>query len=315
MIFALLFLLLSIYYYIKYDVTFRHKGAGMSSDYLLIILNFLKLYFNCFVIFKIGQLYQNNISKVNHNKYLYIIIIVGYILTLNSSLQALFIGFYTFLLFPKLFFLKGIKVSFFLCVLLIALFGVIYVGIANKVGYEVAEDLIFSETFRIDKVIIERISTFQISFLYYLSNLNIEENLSMFWQEFTNTFNNLKILIGYKKGVKVDPWSINRLNYLNISKDYNFDAGASPGYFGSLVMMFPISIILLFYKVYVLRLISACRFKMNIIGRFIFMMLTLYPLFISPNTMVNPLSPDFIYILLIIIALREIIQSTRQNSL
>jgi len=304
MIFALVFLLLSIYYYIKYDLTFRHKGAGMSSDYLLIILNFLNLYFNCLIIYKFVRLHQNKTSEANEH-IIYIIIIIGNILTLNSSLQALYIGGYFFLLFPKLFFLKGLKIIYFLFFILISLLGIIYIGIANKVGYEVAQELVFSSTYRIDRIVIQRISTMHISFLYYLSHLDIEQNFSILWQEFMYTFDNLKILLGYEKGLRSDPWSINRLNFLNISKYYNIDAGASPGFFGSVVMMFPVSILLLFYKVCVLRLISECRIKMNIIGRFLFMMLTIYPVFMTPNSLVNPLSLYFIYVLLILTALHE----------
>jgi hypothetical protein len=302
---SLVYIILSYYYFTEYDIKFRQTGSGLSSDYYLILQYFLRLYFDAFLIFKILELSYK--KKKSGNTLVVVLILISTILSVNSSLQILTIAACIALIFyPKLFF-HNYRLNIYTIIAALTLFlGVFLTGIANKVGnFNDTLKLLNSTEFNYQKTFMSRISTMQISYIFYSSNFDLEKNLKIFSDEFRYTFDNIFILLGGEKKSRNDPWSINRLNHLNISVIDQPKAGTSPGFFGSFLMIFPFSLPLLLYKLYFLRLLSRYKTKFNLVTMFFLIMLVIYPIFISPLSLVNFSSNNFLIIILITAALYE----------
>ena len=302
---SILYLLLSFYYFLNYSIRFRHTGSGISSDYYLILQYFLRIYFDAFLIFKILKLSHER--EKPKNTFVLLIILISTILSINSSLQILTVAAYLGIIIYPTLFIKKYRLNLY-TIIIVTTFssGVILTGIANKVGnYKDAIELINSTSYDIQRIFMTRVSTMQISYLYYSSNFDLERNIKIFFNEFKYTFDNILILLGGEKKSREDPWSINRLNHLNISVIDLERAGTSPGFFGSFLMIFPFSLPLLLYKLYFLRLLSRYKTRFNIVTMFFLMMLVLYPIFISPLSLVNFSSTYFLIITLITVAIYE----------
>lgn len=308
-LFSCLFLILSIYYFLNYSIRFRHVGAGLSSDYLLIIHYFLRSYFNAYLV----VILLHTIGGCERPKFLRlisIIVISGNLLSLNSSLQIVYISGYLVMSFlPHLLKVRGLKILYVGFIGLVIVSNVIILGLANKVGGYSAALEFLGHNADIFVLLGQRLSTMQISLIYYLNDLDLQTSMAVFFDEFIYNFDNINILLGGEKSYRSDPWSINRLNFLNISRAYNVDAGTSPGLLGSLIMLWPLCIVLLCYVVYILRLLSSFKLDFGPLGGFFAVILILYPLFLSPLSLINVFSTLTINTILILSAINYSLKS------
>ena len=308
-LFSILFLVLSVYYFRNYSINFRHVGSGLSSDYLLIIHYFLRSYFNAYLVVVLMDILGGDRRPIGLKK-ISIIVIIGNFLSLNSSLQIIYMSGYFIMAFrPQLLKVTGYKSLYVGITAVVVILNVFLLGFANKLGgYRSAIDFMTTNS-EILILLGQRVSTMQISFLYYLNNLDLFENLAVLFKEFTYNFDNLNILLGSEKYSRADPWSVNRLNFLNISKVYNLDAGTSPGLVGSFVMIWPLSIVIISYLLYVMRLLSSFKLDFGPLGGMFVLILIFYPLFLSPWSLINAFSTYTLNTIFIIAAIKYSLKS------
>lgn len=253
-----LFLYLAVKFYYQYGLRYRHSGDLLSdSDSYVIILTCLKYYFTMFLLLKIADLsFDLKICKIDT-----VSIILGAIafyFATSASFDMLKILVAILLLwhiFTKVnFFLTNFKkfklIHTFLTVLALSVgfFSILFFGLANKMGVEVAYDLLISGTlFDFLLIPIARLSVHFYSLAYHLTYTLFDFDFQM--QSIPNVIQNLNFRVSHLFGLeaqKPDIVSSARLNSLSIYLDPRDRNGASPGLIGSIffIPFFPFNILI-----------------------------------------------------------------------
>lgn len=267
-----IFLYLAVKFYLQYGLKYRHSGDLLSeSDGYVIILTCLKYYFTLFLLLKIADLsFDLKIGKVDT-----VNIIVGAVAFYFATsaafdmlriLVALLILWYIFTNIN--FFLKNfqkfklIRTFMILIVISIGFFSILFIGLANKMGIEVAYDLITGGTILDFFLIpIARLSIHFYSLSYHLTYTLFSFDFQM--QTIPNVIQNLNFRVSHLIGseaVKPDIVSSARLNSLSIYLDPRDRNGASPGLIGSIffIPFFPFSaLISVLYVSFIYRKIES----------------------------------------------------------
>jgi len=323
----LMFFIFSVNYFIKYNLTFRHSGEKTLSGegFQVIIVLALKSYFKAFLFFVLIKK-LNDLVVSKHEVRICILISICYYLTLAASLDMLYIILAIILglkfdnvLFSNLKKKSLMSKNFKLIVLGILVISIIFVGNANKIGFERAYDKFTDsdETNQIYLNTVRRISTWYISVMVLGEKDLFDNTMSYTSLEgvFNNTFNRLNSIVGDKEKINKDGiWSINRMNYIQIFKTNDRDiTGASPGLIASFFYLpfFPLNIILMaIYTVFILRYFdNAFIFKKKNFTPLLLLILLFFliPVLDSPLDLINIIGPTFIYAILFLGVLDRII--------
>jgi hypothetical protein len=311
--FAVAFFSLSIYFFLSYDISFRHTSRlsdGGSLIYILYITRTLALYSILRVIIAI----TNGEVIRKHQKISVILVALGLLLTTTSSLQVLdfFMALFasvanTHTLNKRFNSISAIKM--FIPALLL-LSAVIYFGVANKVGFEAA--LVFFKEFggELIKSSFLRVSTSFVSGGF--SSLNSFQNyldFSVFDKIYSTFIYRIQLVFPFIDfGINGEYLNtVNRMNYLNITKVPSLErAGASPGLIASFLYLplYPVSLIIvgLYIKILISRV--DCLLRSNTTPSIIVSICILIyfrPLLESPLSIFVIIDPVFFVFLILIV--------------
>lgn len=328
-----LYVLFSLKFYLDHGLKFRHSGQSLSSvSFYVTIMFFLKQYVRCYILFALLRL-----IVLNKYKPLFIelvLSIAGTFLSLSaaSDIPLLLIPFLLLILPER--FLKSLATKrkfdgknltstlfkgFFACLVGLMM---VFVGLANK--YSSKEVLGVASNPLLQDIIIRSVTT-RVS-MSLASLMNVGNNY-LFDTDVQETsilapLNNVELRytnalkVGYKQ--KSDPWSINRLNYLNTYKSTHQRAGASPGLIASGLYYpyFPFNLVFLaIYIMIVLRPLNALLDGLRL--PWITLLALLYfiiPLFqITYERFINFIDPSFLYFVCYYSALHTLYNLRQEN--
>lgn len=310
-----IYLFSAIDFFLNYESSFRHKSRLSDAGPFVAILFALKPIVDFLILLML-------IYKVNGTKFGVItrisllFITIASLISINSSLQIVLIPIILILWFKPDMFLQRSKISFtkMLLVLFLApimLTGVLFVGIGNKIGYEILlSDRVFGYIYSILGELTTRVSTSLITltmlwdyaegdFLKYIE-LSYGAGESLF-STFQNRFS---LLIGSEFDSSLIA-TVDRTNFLLLFREYHPRAGASPGILGSMYYfpLFPMGFVFipLFY-VYLFRRISShmkSSTEVNVFFLFSISYLSL-GLFESPLNFLMIVDPIFFLMIFVI---------------
>lgn len=322
LLFSILFLITSIHFFLNFSINFRHKVAISESGGLIIIMFFFRIYFKVFIL-KYLFYFFNGIKIRKSDRFILFLVLLGFLFSLNSSWDAIFIFVLIVILLKKegqVFYtptIKNIKAIagkyFKVLLVVITLFAVVFIGYANKIGSE-NTIILFSQTEILFLKVIKRLSVWYISVL--TAGVNFFENSYYALEPLAGTvesvFYRVQVLVGMETS-KPEVWSVNRMNFLHLFiENTNPRTGSSPGVFASVfyLPLFPLNtLVIASFIVYILRkftdALKAKKNKISTSGLFV-MVFFLVPLFESPVNLINILDKPFIYFLFFLAIVRSI---------
>ena len=312
-VFSLIFLVSALFFFQNYSMSFRHRESMSEAGGVVILMFGLRALFKVIILYYLFKKLSGE-EVNNFKKTILGLVIVSYAISINSSLDVIFIfvSFVIILNKTHLFLQSGTISSVkIITVGLLAAFvvaSIAFLGIANKIGTDSALTLFSNgDTLKFVSVhILKRLSTHFISIITagenYYRDINIISELIEF--QFNNLINRFYILFGKSEAIRSDIWSVNRLNYLRLFIDTdNPKTGSSPGIIASvfyLPNLYLGLLIIAIFTVTIFRKFDALLkeikgYKLNFIGNFILIFFML-PILDSPLDLINVLSPSFIYL-------------------
>ena len=264
---TVLFLYFSVKFYFEYGLSYRQVGSVISeSAGYVILLTILKIYFSMFIFCKLADLsFDLKLHKVD-----VITLLLGSLSFYFSSSAAfdmlkilvsllLVFMFYSNLnvfvvQYRKISYFRGVlKAIVYALILTFSFVAILYFGLANKMGYDGAYELIFGGTlFQFIVVPLSRLSVHFYTLAYHLT-YNIF-NFDFQLESLSNVIENLAFRLSHLFGLdyqKPDVVSSARLNSLSIYYDPRDRNGATPGLLGSIffIPFFPFSVFISIYYV------------------------------------------------------------------
>lgn len=313
LLFSLFFLFVSISFFIRYDISFRHTSRisdGGALIYSLYLMRSLAIY----AVLRVIIATTNGVIIRRYDKLSVLLIALGLLLTTTSSLQVLEFLMALFALkanagnLNKRFSLIGAMKISVPALLVVAM--VIYFGIANKLGFKEAFVFITHSGSELIKNSLLRVSTSFVSGSF--SSLGSFQNyldLSIIEKIYSTFLYRVQLLLPF---VDIDVGggylnTVNRMNYLNISTDTSLEkAGASPGLIGSFLYLplYPISLlaVCLYSKILISRI--DCLFKKEATPSVLVLvciLIFLRPLLESPLSIFVVIDPVFFAFLILVI--------------
>ncbi|SOE21819.1 hypothetical protein SAMN06298216_2273 [Spirosomataceae bacterium TFI 002] len=315
---SIVFFYLSLDFYNNYGLSFYQSGTSMSEfGGSVFVFITLKTYFRLFVFYEyLRLLKEKNTFKKKH--ILYLITTFSFVITIAASMDLIFAVIAIALLFIKkeailiksrnlkIFSLKGLGI---VLLLFFISMGVIFIGFANKFGFEQTQYLFLSDEVReeIIRQIVIRLANSYASLIQVANNHPFDINFQI--DAIKIPFDVLKYRFSILFGIespKPEIFNISRLNFLNTYQNYHARAGASPGLVASFlyVPFFPLNLFLLSsYLVLIIRAINRVIQnsinKVSILGLLIIFLYVL-PLFESPIDFLIIFDPTTIYLILLI---------------
>lgn len=265
LIISFIYFISSIDFFINYNISFRHKVRIRDASFLVKILFTLAIFIKIVVFMHLVYLLKNH-HLLKIQKISLFFILIGSLLSLNSSMGIILPAIIFLMLFFSSIFYKKINIEniFILFpIIVVLLVGVVFLGLANKAGVEYAYTF-FSSSDGIMKLLVKvftRISASFMSLQVLLENHVFDINLQFetFLSSFDVFIQKIKILLPFLDTPSRDIISVNRTNFLLLFKPFNDHAGTSPGLLGSIFYLpfFPISIIFIsFYTLIIIKSIN-----------------------------------------------------------
>jgi len=262
---SVIFLFFAVKFFSDYGYQYRHKGSSISdSAGYIIILQVLKLYFNCFIVIKMAM-YGNKVNLKLIDRVVLIVIFFAFLFSFATSFDIFRLAVILYLAISRknlsgLFSLErfSFRKNIVLAIVIMGLvFGVLFMGVANKRGPDEAINFFFSENiFSLLDYFVARLSIFFYSVSYYVTYHEIGSTMSI--EVFKGIIENANYRLGHILGYfaeKPEIQSTNRMNSMNIYVHVREDNGAAPGLIGSVffIPFYPGSILLsvLFLKMLV----------------------------------------------------------------
>ena len=307
--FALLYLLLSLYFFANFDISFRHRNRLSEAGGIVIALFFMRYVALFYLLLCIRDvLLGGELSKIA--KLTLLIFIFGWLLAINGSFQVfyLFIGLAVALRPSYLQRISLRKLSSLMLLLPLLLGGVLAIGIGNKVGF----DFLFSNE-GVDFLsgyigtVAARSSTSLYSLAYTFNEYPIDFQLftRLVSDEFFTLSNRFVLLFG---GVGFDAEAIqtvSRFNYLEAFVSQADRGGSTPGLLASIYYAggFLSGFFLIgFYSAVIVNCLMSL-FK-GIQAYSIFAVLSMcyliMPFFENPISFVNVIQPPALYLFLLL---------------
>lgn len=313
---AMIYFIASFIFSLNYSSSFRHVSRFSDAGPSATLVFMLKPFCDFILLLSIIHVVNGEVlgPKV---KISLMLIFLGSALSLNSSLAVLFFPLVLGALFYRKIFIIPLFSSLRRILLLfifapLAVFSILLIGIGNKIGYDVfLSEISVSYFVNMMGELATRVSTslFSVTMLWdnyiqgFLSAMNLGHDSG---ESLIHTASNRMSLViggGFDRDLIA---TVDRMNYLNLFKDYHPRAGASPGVLASMFYfpIFPLGLVFvpLFY-VLVLRSVAIHiddRLKYNSIYLFSIFYLTL-GLFESPLNVFMLLDPLLVLLVFVMI--------------
>lgn len=304
----LIYFICSIIFFINYDASFRHTSRLSEAGMAVKIIFFLQPLIFIYILFALVHILNGNkLGRESRN--LIILFLIGMLLSLNSSLSLIAIFSISALIFkPDLLKtpLKDInfkRIFLILIIIFIAIVGVIFVGLGNKVGFEylLTKDGLDFIYYSVGNIV-ARVSSSLMSnaTLFDCCSTSIDISVSTVEGIYTTFMNRLSLVIplgGDFNNNIIE--TVNRSNYLIVFKGELARAGASPGVLATIfyIPIFPFGFIILplFYvflsKVIASKLSNNCHYNLLSLA---ILPLFILPLFEAPLNILYIIDPVFI---------------------
>jgi len=268
LILSLVYFLISVFFFLKFDPGFRHNSRLAEGGALIAVLFFLKPLVHVYALFYLVFILNGGVvAKLP--KLTLILFFLGSLLSINSSLQvvALFL-ILALIAFPQVFLKPMYKfgpfnLSAVFLGLPIIIVSAIIMGIGNKVGFDFLfsnEGLSYFQNF-VGKLF-ARMSSSLMSLSIIGQRFLFDSSLSLeSLESFLATFYNRASIIffGHSSFDSSLIDTVNRSNYLNVFASHADRAGASPGIISSIFFLpiYPLGFLVLpFFLVWSARMIS-----------------------------------------------------------
>lgn len=305
---AIIYLILGVYFFLNYDISFRHRQRLSESGFLIIILFFLR-YVALFYLLWYLSVILKKLKPTIKMKVTLSFFTIGWLLAINGSFQIFYIFFAVLLLVnPKIYLsmsLKQIVIFFILCPFSLSL--VLLIGVANKVGFE----LLFSpegKDFMLNYIgtIVARSSTSLYSLGYSFENYFTNPSLAFDLISYEiYTFTNRLALLGVidtfdSKSI----YTVSRFNYLVSFENQADRGGSTPGILASIYFAggLPIGFFLItFYISLLFRRLSRIflgvkRFSLVSVFALVYVCI---PFFENPISFFNIVQPPMLYLVFV----------------
>lgn len=313
-----IFLIASIYFYMKYDISFRHQHRLRETGIIIKLLWFLKMYIYFYVFFLFVKFTNDKLNSLDRFKLL--LILIGWFLSVTSSLQMPLIIIVLFLLLSnnnKLFFkqkktfnLLNAVVLFFVGLFIV--FFMIFIGYANKIGIEGTLEL-FEDPTKIYMVIahiITRVSSSYVSLLVVLNEhiFDLFMQLNVIFGHLDTFFLRINSFLPIFNVSMEDIETVSRTNFLITHIDnYLPRSGASPGLLATIFYMpiFPLNFLfILLYTLLIIRVLNMYFNKVerefSIITKFI-LLYFIFVLFETPLNLLVVIDPIIVFFCLFLV--------------
>lgn len=310
---ALLFFSCSLYFFIKFSVSFRHKNRLSEAGIVVILMFFLRyiaLYYLYICIIELMKGKQLSKYAVNVLK----IFALGWLLSINGSFQVIYLFLVFLVLFSPTVFCQKSSISFSRIILMpmmgvCLLFSILAIGIGNKVGFEF---LLSPEgqAFLLNYIstIAARTSTslFSLGALYELYLFDLANSFDIISMQLKTFINRLSIFLPFIDFDSDGIYTVNRFNYLVSFENHADRAGATPGFFGTVILSggFPIGFIMMsLYLALVMRMWDNRLKNIKKVSLISIMALAYFmlPFIESPLGILNLFEPSTFYLLFFIL--------------
>lgn len=267
---VIIYFLLSVYFFINFTSSFRHTNRLANAGPLVTLLFSMKPLLYFFVSLVLIYTLNGNELGVK-SKFMIFLLLVSSILSLNSSMQFVFIIVLSIIIWmPKLLRLKISEINL-KTIILVLLFvplifcSVVFIGIGNKVGYSyLLSEQGVEYLLGLGDLLFPRMSTSLFSSVIVFNNFNdgILFGDSVLHGINTTLSNRFALLTGDLSFDSSVINTVNRLNYLEVFTNHAERAGASPGIISSIFYtpLFPLSFFVIPF--YVALIFSSLRFHM-----------------------------------------------------
>lgn len=319
LVIGLLYFLLSFYFFMNFNASFRHKSRLAEAGILVSILFFLKPLIYTLVAIVLAHVINGGTLSWKTKVFLWLSLWGG-CLSINASLQVIFpIIVLLIIYFPLAYRIDLLRLLFtfkgVICLLLMPfiLALVVLVGIAGKIGYGFvfsAEGLEYLREF--GDILFPRISTSLFSFVTVINGCFFNGDCSgSVLGSFSSTFfNRASILIGGGYDAQLID-TVNRFNYLYVFENHAERAGASPGPLASMFyfpfyplgfLVIPLLYCFLFSCIY--RHLKAPN-RMTVVSILVFIYLLL-PFFEAPVNILYVIDPMFFSFVFFVVLTRSV---------
>lgn len=303
---VLIFFFCSVYFFINFSSSFRHKNRLSEAGGIVSLLFFLKPLIAFIVALSVLHVLNGNaLGKIS--RLLLILILISNVLFLNSALQFVIIPIIVLTLFaPSLLVIKlsELKIKYWLLGILFAptfFFTILLIGVGNKLGYDFVlsqDGLSYLKGF--GNILFPRLSTSLFSsvimFDYFINGVYFSEDVSQgIYSTVVNRFSLIFPTLSFNSDLIA---TVNRLNYLHVFSSHAERAGASPGIISSIFFMpiFPFSIFIIpLYVAFIFKVVSyhmGPLIRMNFLSMLIVSFLIL-SLFEAPINVLYLIDPAF----------------------
>lgn len=302
-------LLVSIYFWLNFNISFRHTTRLSDAGFLAEVMLFLRFYCMAYVFYTLSMMINGVAWQKKFSRRL-VLILCGCILTTNSALDFPLLVIILYILWKKNKISINTPFNTFSILKYGFLFSVvvpatIFMGYANKWGFDRAY-LYFQNVDFINllSAVLLRISSSFAALLNAFSSYLFNIKLQM-----SNIYNSLHIFI-FRLGLVFhfnvpagELTSVSRANFLLLFKTYLPKAGATPGLLASVFLMpiFPINIfIVMAYTVFVITLVNMSVGKKMDVLKSLIMLYFIFPLFENPLEYLTIIDPVFFYFMCVI---------------
>jgi hypothetical protein len=253
---SVLSVLLGVYFFVNFGLEYRQTGERLSdSGFLVQLVYLIKPLVFSYVFYTFFEKTSGNSIGVRRILIL-LFFLIFWMLTVTSSFEFLLLGLLSIFLLSKKIFntifypdinfhsTRGLRDLFLiLCLGPILVFGIIFIGIANKTGLDGALPYIF-EGEGLSKTayyIYYRLSIFYHAFIFF------SENHLLSWSLYDKSLSVIVDSWNYRTslifGLEVDRPHLTNLNRMVYEMIYSSpkdkEIGASPGYLASFIMFIP----------------------------------------------------------------------------
>lgn len=305
---------LAIYFKLKFGVTFRQEGDGLSEVGGLAKLVFLlKPILTAYAFYSFFVAPGGRLARLTD-----LCVLLFFVLSLAGSFEALLI----FLLFAKVFLpetfdallverkhqslVSSVGGLFFkVLVGVVAVACIVFIGIANKVGFSESIDYFTSNTLvsKLGAYLYYRIAVFNSTLAIRLEDVWDLDYLYRSYEVIADSFTYRASIIMGEPSVRPELTNLNRLNYVEVHRYPKVkEIGASPGLFASFIQLFPAPFAALVCGVYsgffisLFRLIKPARSDVYTYSwvAALFSMYMMFPFLHNPVMNVTTIGPEFV---------------------
>lgn len=306
---AFVFLLSSIYFFMKFSISFRHKNRLSDAGLIVIVMFFIKYLvlvytYMCFSVLAKGGVLARSA------KFTLFVMLVAWVLSVNSSLQVIYIFIVLVILFRPAIFssasVLGVRKMIlygFVGVLCFSL--ILIIGIGNKVGLAFLftdEGVGFLKGYVSTVAARGSTSLYSLATAYELYFFNPEIAFHLTYVEFSTFINRLSLYFPFGQFDPDKIETVSRFNYLMSFSNHADRAGGTPGFLATVILSggFPLGFIVMsLYLFFIVRLMSrhlegVTHFRLSNI---VVMCYFLLPFMENPLSLTNLLNPASFYFL------------------